>query len=368
VSSLSPSKRRSSSSCPVDRVEAFARTIPTDQPESDGTLEWDSTTIVVVRVFAGDEAGLGYTYTHDAAVRLIEDKLAPAVRGVDVETDMTRVWHEMGALLRNVGRPGMGFMALSAVDIALWDLRARLVGQPLVDVLGGVRDEAAVYGSGGFTSYSLERLAAQLGGWVAQGIPRVKMKVGRSPEDDPERLDAARLAIGDTTELFVDANGAFDRDDAVGWANRYANDWGVTWFEEPVSSADADGLLHVREHSPPQLDVAAGEYAYVPADVLNLLRADAVDCLQLDVTRCGGYTGFLNASGLAEQYGLQISAHCAPQVSAHVCCAVPHFRHIEYFHDHIRVERELFDGVLEPENGALRPDRSRAGHGLALKA
>jgi L-alanine-DL-glutamate epimerase-like enolase superfamily enzyme len=366
VSSLSPSKRRSSSSCPVDRVEAFARTIPTDAPESDGTLEWESTTIIVVQAFAGDTVGLGYTYTHDAAVRLIEDKLAPAVRGVDVERDTSRAWHEMGDLLRNVGRPGLGFMALSAVDIALWDLRARLLGQPLVDALGGVRDEAAVYGSGGFTSYPLERLAEQLAGWVAQGIPRVKVKVGRAPEDDPARLDTARVAIGDATELFVDANGAFDREDAVEWANRYAHDWGVTWFEEPVSSADAEGLRYVRERAP--LDIAAGEYVYVPADVENLLRANAVDCLQLDVTRCGGYTGFLHAAGLAEQYGLQISAHCAPQASAHVCCAVPHFRHIEYFHDHVRVERELFDGVLEPEGGALRPDRSRAGHGLELKA
>jgi L-alanine-DL-glutamate epimerase-like enolase superfamily enzyme len=366
VSLLSPSKRRSSSSCPVDRVDVFARTIPTDAPESDGTLEWDSTTIVVVQARAGDTFGLGYTYTHDAAARLIEDKLAPAVRGTDVtESDPSRVWHELGNLLRNIGRPGLGFMALSAVDIALWDLRARLLEQPLVDVLGGVRDEAAVYGSGGFTSYSLERLAEQLAGWVAQGIPRVKMKLGRSPEDDPARLDAARVAIGEATELYVDANGAFDRDEAVEWANRYADDWGVTWFEEPVSSADVAGLRHVREHS--RVDVAAGEYAFVPADFRNLLEAEAVDCLQIDVTRCGGYTGFLHAAALAEQHGLQISAHCAPQASAHVCCAVPHFRHIEYFHDHIRVERELFDGVLEPENGALRPDRSRAGHGLTLK-
>ena len=366
MSLLSPSRKRSSSSCPVDRVEAFARTIPTDAPESDGTFEWDSTTIVVVRVFAGDTVGLGYTYTHDAAVCLIEDKLAPAVRGIDVETDLSHAWHEMGGLLRNIGRPGMGFMALSAVDIALWDLRARLLGQPLVDVLGGVRDEAAVYGSGGFTSYSLERLSEQLAGWVAQGMPRVKMKLGRSPEDDPARLDAARVAIGDSTELFVDANGAFDRADAVEWADRYVEEWGVTWFEEPVTSADAEGLRYVREHA--GLDVAAGEYGYVPADFDNLLRANAVDCLQVDVTRCGGYTGFLNAAGLAEQYGLQISAHCAPQASAHVCCAVPHFRHIEYFHDHIRVEQQLFDGVLEPAGGALRPDRSRPGHGLELKA
>ena len=349
----------------VEQLEVSAHTISTDGPESDGTLEWDSTTIVVVQVHAGGLTGLGYTYTHDAAARLIEDKLAPAVRGLRVERDLAPAWHEMGDLLRNVGRPGLGFMALSAVDIALWDLKARALEVPLVDLLGGVRDEAPIYGSGGFTSYPLGRPAEQLAGWVEQGIPRVKIKVGRSPEDDPARLDAARVAIGDETALFVDANGAFDREDAVAWAGRYAREWGVTWFEEPVSSADLAGLRYVRRRAP--LDVAAGEYAYVPADFRNLLDAGAVDCLQVDVTRCGGYTGFLHAAALAEQHGLEISAHCAPQVSAHVCCAVPHFRHIEYFHDHVRVEWMMFDGVLEPDGGALRPDRSRPGHGLELK-
>jgi L-alanine-DL-glutamate epimerase-like enolase superfamily enzyme len=350
----------------VEKIEVAAHTIPTDGPESDGTLEWDSTTIVIVRAHAGGRVGLGYTYTHDAAARLIEDKLAPLVRGFDVvEGDLSRAWHQLGQSLRNIGRPGIGFMALSAVDIALWDLKARLLGQPLSDLLGGVRDEAAIYGSGGFTSYPLDRLADQLAGWVAEGIPRVKMKVGRAPEDDPARLETARGAIGDETELFVDANGAYGREAAVEWANRYASEWGVVWFEEPVSSADFAGLRSVRESS--TLDVAAGEYGFVPADFRNLLEAEAVDCLQVDVTRCGGYTGFLNAAALAEQHGLEISAHCAPQASAHVCCAVPHFRHIEYFHDHVRVEGMLFDGVLQPEDGALRPDRSRPGHGLELK-
>jgi L-alanine-DL-glutamate epimerase-like enolase superfamily enzyme len=317
-------------------------------------------------VHAGGKVGLGYTYTHDAAVRLIEDKLAPLVRGRDVD-DVEATWEELGRQLRNIGRPGIGFMALSAVDIALWDLRARLHDASLVEVLGAARDEAAVYGSGGFTSYSLERLSQQLSAWVEGGIPRVKIKLGRSPEDDPRRLDAARAAIGDATELYVDANGAFDREDAVAWAARYAEEWGVRWFEEPVSSADVEGLALVRQRAPEGLEVAAGEYAFVPADFRNLLAAGAVDCLQVDVTRCGGYTGFLRAAALADDHGLDVSAHCAPQASAHVCCAVSRFRHIEYFHDHVRVERELFDGVLEPEHGALRPDRARPGHGLELR-
>jgi L-alanine-DL-glutamate epimerase-like enolase superfamily enzyme len=349
----------------VESLEVFARTIPTDEPESDGTLEWDSTTIVVVQARAGGVTGLGYTYTHAAAATLIEDLLAPALQGFDVEGDMLVAWHECGRLLRNVGRPGMGFMALSAVDTALWDLKARVLERPLVELLGPERDAAAIYGSGGFTSYPLERLQSQLGSWVEQGIPRVKMKLGRAADEDPQRLDAARAAIGPDTELLVDANGAFEREEAVRWAQRYAEDWNVTWFEEPVSSADYEGLRLVRESA--DLDVAAGEYGFVPADFRNLLAARAVDCLQIDVTRCGGFTGFLHAARLAHDYGIEVSAHCAPQLSAHVCCTVPGFRHIEYFHDHVRVEGMLFDGVLEPEDGALRPDRSRPGHGLTLR-
>jgi L-alanine-DL-glutamate epimerase-like enolase superfamily enzyme len=350
----------------IERLEVAAHTIPTDEPESDGTLEWDSTTIVVVQARAGGTTGLGYTYTHDAAARLIEDKLGPLVRGRDLD-DIPALWEELGAQLRNIGRPGIGFMALSAVDIALWDLKARLLGLPLVELFDARRDAAAVYGSGGFTSYSLQRLREQLTGWVDAGIPRVKVKVGREPDSDPKRLDVARAAIGPDTELYVDANGAFTHEDALTWADRYRREWGVTWFEEPVSSADLDGLALVRQRAPEGLDIAAGEYAFVPADFRNLLDAEAVDCLQVDVTRCGGYTGFFHAAQLADHFGIEVSAHCAPQASAHVCCAIPRFRHIEYFHDHVRVERMLFDGVLEAEEGALRPDRSRPGHGLELK-
>jgi L-alanine-DL-glutamate epimerase-like enolase superfamily enzyme len=233
---------------------------------------------------------------------------------------------------------------------------------PLASLLPAAHDRVPVYGSGGFCSYSLERLGEQLGGWVEQGIPRVKLKLGREPARDPDRLDAARAAVGDA-ELYVDANGAFGAKEAVRWAARYVEEWDVRWFEEPVSSADFDGLRLVREHS--TLDVAAGEYAYVAADFRNLIGC--VDCLQADVTRCGGITGLLRVNGLAAAHGLDVSGHCAPQLSAHALCGVDRLRHLEYFHDHVRIEAMLFDGVLEPVDGALLPDRSRPGNGLQLK-
>jgi L-alanine-DL-glutamate epimerase-like enolase superfamily enzyme len=352
---------------PVERVDVSVYTIPTDEPESDGTFEWDSTTLVVVQLRAAGKTGLGYTYGPKALAVLVEDLLAPLLTGSDpvifTGTDPVQAWTEMGAALRNAGRPGVGSMAIAAVDIALWDLRARLLDLSLVDALDAQHDVVPLYGSGGFTSYTNERLAEQLGGWVDEGFPRVKMKIGRDPGRDPSRLDAAREAIGDA-ELFVDANGAYKGRQAFEWADRLA-DWDVRWLEEPVSSDDPDGLSAVRKRTP--IEVAAGEYIYLLADARAMLAVEAVDCLQADVTRCGGITGFLQVAALAEQAGLDVSAHCAPQVSAHACLAIPNLRHLEWFHDHVRVERTLFDGVLEPENGALRPDRSRPGHGLELK-
>jgi L-alanine-DL-glutamate epimerase-like enolase superfamily enzyme len=343
------------------KLEVSCFTIPTDAPESDGTAEWDSTTVVVVEAVAGGKRGLGWTYGPEAAGAVVEDLLAPVVRERDAD-DVAALWLELGAQLRNAGRPGIAHCALSAVDLALWDLRARLHDVALTTLLPAAHERVPVYGSGGFCSYTDERLADQLGGWVAQGIPRVKMKLGRNPERDPHRLDVARAAIGDA-DLYVDANGAFSAKEAVRWAQRYVEQWDVVWFEEPVSSADFDGLRLVREHA--TLDVAAGEYAYVLADFRNLIGS--VDCLQADVTRCGGITGLLRVNGLAAAHGLDVSGHCAPQLSAHALCGVDRLRHLEYFHDHVRIESMLFDGVLEPVDGALVPDRSRAGHGLELK-
>ena len=348
----------------VERLDVSAYEIPTDEHESDGTYEWDSTTIVIVEAHAGGETGLGYTYAPAAAGVLVEEKLAPEVEGADA-TAPAEVWEKLGRALRNAGRPGIGSMALAAVDCALWDLKARLLGVALVDALPRAHDSVPLYGSGGFCSYPLERIREQLGGWAADGFSRVKMKISREPERDPERLDAAREAIGNGVELFVDSNGALSRQQALAWAHRLRREWDVSWYEEPVSSADFAGLRLVREEGPGGLEVAAGEYAFVLADFRNLLGC--VDCLQADVTRCGGITGLLQAAGLAHGHGLDISGHCAPQLSAHALAAVPNLRHLEYFHDHVRIESLLFDGVLEPEHGVLRPDRSRPGHGLELK-
>jgi L-alanine-DL-glutamate epimerase-like enolase superfamily enzyme len=276
-------------------------------------------------------------------------------------------WIAMQRAARNAGTTGIAAMAISAVDNALWDLAARLLGVPLVTLLGQVRDAADVYGSGGFCSYDRRRLQSQLAGWAEQGIPRVKMKVGRAPEHDLERVAWVREAIGPGVELFVDANGAYDAAAARAWASRFA-EAGITWLEEPVPSDDPAGLARVRSGAPPGLAITAGEYGWDVFDLLPLVQREAVDVLQPDVTRCGGYTAFLRVDGLCRAHQTPLSAHCAPAQSMHAVCASQSALHLEYFHDHVRVEALLFDGVVEPgEHGRLAPDRSRPGNGLELR-
>ncbi len=349
----------------VERLDVAVFTVPTDEPESDGTLTWDSTTIVVVEAHGGGQTGLGYTYGPPAVAGVVSGTLANIAAGADALAPQA-AWSSMRAALRNAGQQGIGALALSAVDVALHDLRARLLELPLWLALGAFRDAVPVYGSGGFTSYSLERLAEQLGGWAAQGLGRVKMKLGRDPEADRARLGTARKAIGEDVALMVDANGAFAPHEALGWAEVYTG-YGVDWFEEPVSSDDLEGLALVRRDGPPGMAVAAGEYAWSIFDAQRLLDAGAVDVLQADVTRCGGPTALLRIDALARARNRPFSAHCAPAITAHAGCAMESLVHSEYFHDHVRLEAMLFDGVLNPERGALRPARDRPGLGLELR-
>lgn len=355
---------------PVERIDVLAYRIPVDGPdgkESDGTLEWDSTTCVVVLASAAGQTGIGYTYADVPAARLIDSRLAGLALGADALAPPA-LWRAMSAQLRNLGRPGTGAMAMAAVDVAVWDLRAHLLGRPLRATLPAFHDQVPVYGSGGFTNYPTGRLVSQLAGWVEQGIPRVKLKTSRHPDEDPARLAAVRKAIGDEPELFTDANGACQRKEALYWAWRFREEFGVSWLEEPVSSADLTGLRQVRTGGPPGLEIAAGEYGWVLADFARLLAGEAVDCLQADVTRCGGITGLLQVGGLSAAHQIDLSAHCAPAVSAHAFCAVERLRHLEYFHDHVRIESMLFDGTLSPAGGSLRPDPSAPGLGLRLRA
>ncbi|MDT7840068.1 enolase C-terminal domain-like protein [Streptomyces justiciae] len=352
----------------LHRPAVSVYTVPTDAPEADGTLAWDSTTIVITEVTAGDATGTGWTYGPQAVGDFLREHLAPLVEGRSA-LDIPATHEAMCRSVRNAGRPGIAACAISALDIALWDLKARLLELPLARLLGTFRERVPVYGSGGFTTYDDSHLAAQLGGWVhGQQIPRVKIKIGeswgRSVQRDLARVRAARQVIGAQAELYVDANGAYTRKQAVRVGGALA-ELGVSWFEEPVSSDDLTGLRLVRDAL--VCDVTAGEYGYDVPYFARMIAAGAVDCLQIDATRCGGLTEFLRAAALAQAHGLDVSTHCAPHVHAAAAASLPNLRHMEWFHDHVRIEDMLFDGALDPTGGTIRPTTG-IGHGLTLRA
>jgi L-alanine-DL-glutamate epimerase-like enolase superfamily enzyme len=340
-------------------------TIPTDGPEADGTFSWNSTSMVLVQLECGSTRALGYTYadaeTAAAAKKLLEE----------IVLGSNPLWHaatlqKMLRSIRNLGETGMAMMAVSAIDNAMWDLRARLLDLPLVSLLGQVRTGIPVYGSGGFTSYSDRQLTDQLGGWASHGFASVKMKIGTHPDKVPARVETARKAIGEECKLFVDANGAYTVTQSIELAERFAEQ-GVRWFEEPVSADHLVGLTQVRERAPLGMDIAAGEYGYTAWYFRSMLDAQAVTVLQADCTRCGGISGFLDAAALCWAHNVPLSSHCGPSMHLHVCCAVPRAVHMEFFHDHARIERMFFDGFCEPVGGCMTPDLSRAGMGLQLK-
>ncbi|MFJ7280206.1 enolase C-terminal domain-like protein [Kitasatospora sp. NPDC098663] len=339
---------------------------PTDAPEADGTLAWDSTTMILVHARCGSTTGLGWTYGAPATAHVITGQLRDLVVG-HAAFDVPAANEAMSRAMRNAGRPGLVAGAISAVDIALWDLKARLLALPLADLLGRARSEVPVYGSGGFTTYEHRRLAEQLDGWAEQGLTQFKIKIGErwgaGERRDLERTEQARSLVGDDAELYVDANGAYTRKQAVRVGRTLAG-LGVSWFEEPVSSDDLTGLALVRDAV--TADVAAGEYGY---DLPYFARmAPAVDCLQADATRCGGITVWLRTAALAQAHGLQLSGHCAPHVHTHAAAAIPNLRHLEWFHDHVRIEDLLFQGALSPGGGSVRPGRGgRPGLGLTVR-
>lgn len=347
----------------VDGLRAESFTIPTSQPESDGTLAWSNTTLVVVECFCEGVKGTGYTYAHSCLVSLIEGQLREVIIGQS-PMQVSFLYHKMRTRLRNLGQQGLTAMAISAIDMALWDLKCRLLGRSFLDVAGRVREGVDVYGSGGFTSASDEDLQREFSDWVDRGIKMVKMKVGREPESDFHRVSVARETIGEDVELFVDANGAYSYKEALAWADIFGLEFGVTWFEEPLSSDDLKGLSRMRYAVPAGLNITAGEYGFDRVYFKNMLAAGAVDILQADATRCGGVSGYLEAATLCDAFSIPLSAHTAPHIHSYLCCVTQASRHLEYFHDHVRIESQCFDGFVEVVKGQLQPDPERSGFGF----
>lgn len=349
---------------PIDGVETKVFTIPTERPEADGTISWEATTVVLAFVSAGGKTGMGYTYSERAAAGVIRRILSDLVLGQDA-WDVHRCWNEMRHAVRNIGMRGIAGNAISAMDTALWDLKARLLSIPLADLFGKCRSSVQIYGSGGFTTYGEADVRHQIEDWQSVGISLAKIKIAGDSHSARTRINWARKSLEDDDTLMVDANGAFTVKPALSVAEQLP-DMGVDWFEEPVSSDDLEGLKLIRRQSA-GLDITAGEYGYDEFYFRRMLEAGAVDVLQIDATRCQGYSGFLLAANLAAAHSRPISSHCAPALHLPVCLHVPKLMHMEYFHDHVRIESMIFDGVPPVQEGHLAPSDNAPGNGLTLR-
>lgn len=349
----------------VTTLNVSAYKIPASSPEADGTIKWNSTTLILVEVNAADKTGIGYTYANEATAVVINKVLKKIVVDANV-LDIPSLNAKMIAAIRNDGQVGIAMMAVSAVDNALWDLKAKLLDVPLCNLLGKAKDNMLIYGSAGFTSYNKKQLQQQLSGWVDEGIQYVKIKIGTEPEKDVERVKESRDAIGDDVKLFVDANGAYTIKQAIEKSFQF-KEYNISWFEEPVTSDNLEGLQFIREHVQPEVNIAAGEYGYNLPYFYHMLKANAVDVLQADATRCGGITNFIKAASLAEAQQILFSSHCAPALHLHAAISLNNFYIAEYFYDHARIENMLFDGVMQSKNGSIYPDLSRPGFGIEFK-
>jgi len=350
----------------IEHVAARAFRLRTEGgSESDGTAAWDSTTMVLVEIGAAGLVGLGYSYVDAAAAGVVASLLGPALTGLDPMA-IPAARAAMLRAVRNHGRPGLVACAISAADVALWDLKAKLLEVALATLLGPARQTVPVYASGGFTSSDLDELGEELAGYVQAGHRRVKIKIGRDPSADRDRVLAARRAIGPQTALMVDANGAYQRKQALALAEAFAEQ-GVSYFEEPVSADDLEGLRLLRDRAPAGMSIAAGEYGYDAWYFRRMLEAGAVDILQADATRALGVSGFLHADALCAARSLPLSSHCAPAIHAHAGAAAAQLVHLEHFRDHVRMEAMLFEGVAPVIDGAIAFDAARPGLGLALR-
>jgi len=320
--------------------------------------------LITARVRDADGAeGVGYTYTvgtGGAAVHaLLARDLAPRLAGREAE-DIEAIWQLMWWALHYGGRGGAQALAISAVDIALWDLRARRQDAPLWRVLGGFDPRVPCYAGGIDLELTLDRLLRQTDDNLARGFRAIKMKVGRPAlREDVERVRAMRAHLGRDFPLMADANMRWTVDDAIR-AARALRDQDLVWLEEPTIPDDVPG--HVRIVREGGVPIAAGENLHTLHEFRALIAAGGLTFPEPDVTNCGGITTFMKICHLAEAFNLPVTSHGAHDVTVHLLAAVPNRSYLEAHG--FGLDRYIEFPLPIQEGNAVAPDRP--GHGVAF--
>lgn len=338
--------------------------VPSGIADATRTVEVLGFALVRIRTDQGLE-GFGLTYHEvggEATRELIRCSIAPRLLGRD-PLDTEVLWNEMFHYLRGVGRKGLAFGALSAIDIALWDLKGKIAGLPVYRLLGGGRSRVPVYASGGWTSYSDEKLVEEMTGFVAQGYDTIKFKVGYAGgtaiNRDVARVRKVREAVGPDVRLLVDANNAFDAATAIQLANRIG-DFDIHLFEEPVLADDLRGLARFRRGT--DIPLATGEHEYTRYGVRDLLLAEAADIVQADGARAGGYTEMLKCAALTQAFNVRFAPHAMEHVHLHLVAALPNAPFLERLAMFEGITGLVFRDGARVENGMMTvPERPGLG-------
>jgi L-alanine-DL-glutamate epimerase-like enolase superfamily enzyme len=322
-----------------------------------------SALFVHIKTDAGAE-GLGVGTP--IAREIIERVFKPLLVGQD-PLCIEKIWDDMFWRVRGYGRKGVAFCAISAVDIALWDLKARLFGVPLYRLLGPYTDRVPIYGSGGWTSYTEAELVREQMSYVERGIPRVKMKVakdfGRAEREDVKRLAAVRKAVGDDVEIYVDANNGYYAKQAIGMA-RHLSEYDVKWFEEPVLADDIAGLAAIARAI--DIPVATGEHEYTRYGFKSLIADGGADIVQPDVGRVGGVSEWMKVAHLAQAFNLPVAPHAVQLVHLHLACCISNLKVVEYLGTVEEGDRIWYTEFPQPRDGYWSPYPDRPGLGLEL--
>ena len=310
--------------------------------------------------------GLGMAPGQRAIREVIHQNLSGVLIGEDPFM-IEKLWQDMFWRVRGFGRKGVAFQAIAAIDIALWDLKGKILNQPIYRLLGPAHESVPIYGSGGWTNYSEAELVAEQTGYVERGIPRVKMKVakdfGRSEREDIERLSAVREAVGDDVEIYVDANNGYYAKQAIKMSQIFEQ-FDVAWFEEPVLADDIPGLAQVSQAT--TIPVATGEHEYTKYGFRDLLLAGAVDIVQPDVHRVTGITEWMKVAAMADAFNLPVAPHAVSLVHLHCAMATPNLKVVEVLGAEEQSNSVWWTEVPPYDGGTWSPFPDRPGLGLEI--
>ncbi|NUW39075.1 L-talarate/galactarate dehydratase [Nonomuraea rhodomycinica] len=345
---------------PSDRVtwvRLSSVTLPLDTPVSDAKVltgrQRPMTEIAFLFAEIGAESGhqgFGFGYSKRAGgpgQYAHAREIAPELLGED-PSDIARLWDKLVWAGASVGRSGLSTQAIAALDIALWDLKARRAGLSLAKLLGAHRDSVRCYNtSGGFLHAPVEQVLDNATAALERGIGGIKLKVGHpDARVDLARVSAVREHLGDAVPLMVDANQQWDRPAAQRLC-RALEPYGLVWIEEPLDAYDSAG--HAALAASLDTPIATGEMLTSVAEHAELIRAGAADVIQPDAPRIGGITPFLRLAGLAEHARLQLAPHFAMEIHVHLAAAYA----LEPWVEHFEWLEPLFEERLEIRDGRM---------------